>query len=232
MNTLHINRYNFSTAFWTVIFQHSEVFLRDGWVQLRGDLSRLEQLRAQAEYNTGSINHSSAFVLYSLCNYFQPSTIAEVGTFVGKSTLSMARAIEGTPNAQIHTCDFSNAIELDLQTTVNIVQHKKKSSTQMFTSMKDSGLKVDLLAIDGRLTREDLTLIQAITYDQTIVTMDDFEGIEKGIYNAILLNAAARFKNHLLIYPPFLESLTKLGFISTCTTALLIPAGLVAYTAQ
>ena len=102
----------------------------------------------------------------------------------------------------------------------------------MFTAIKDSGLKIDVLALDGRLTPEDLALVQLVIHNKTIVAMDDFEGIEKGVSNAMLLTTSAYFRNHLLIFPPLLDSLNNLGFISGCTTALLIPATLVAYTAQ
>jgi len=102
----------------------------------------------------------------------------------------------------------------------------------MFRSIKDSALIVDFLALDGRLVREDLALIELITNNKTIIALDDFEGIEKGVSNAMQLTTIANFKNHLLIYPPNLDALSKLGFISGCTTGLLIPASLVAFTAQ
>jgi predicted O-methyltransferase YrrM len=232
MNKLRVSRHQFSKLFWKVVLQNSESFLHNGWPQLREDLDRLERLRGQAEYNTGSINLSAAFVLHSICNYFHPKSVAEVGTFIGKSTLSMARGMEGRENTAIHTCDYSNDIELNLPTSVAIVQYKKQSSTQMFTAIKNLSVQTDLLALDGRLSKEDLPLIQAIAHQRTIVALDDFEGIEKGVANAMLLTSAAHFKNHLLIYPTDEITLRGMGFEAGCTTALLMPAQMIMYTAQ
>lgn len=232
MSKLRVNRHHFSKLFWNVVLQNSEAFLHHGWAELRDDLNQLESLRSQADYNTGSISPSAAFALYALCAYFRPASVVEVGTFIGKSALSIARAMEDTPDAVIHTCDYSNAIELNLPTGVKIVQYKKMSSTQMFSSIKDTGAQVDLLALDGRISREDLLLLQSISHAKTIVALDDFEGVEKGVANAMLLTASAQFKNHLLIYPADGTLMQRLGFMAGCTTAVLLPASLVAHTAQ
>lgn len=232
MQQIRINRQNLSKLFFEVIFQNSGDFLHGGWVGLREDLRKLDELRGQADYNTGSINPSAAFVLYAICDYLQPTTIAEVGTFIGKSTLAMARAIENQPNAVIHTCDFSNSIELSLSTRARVVQYKKQSSTQMFEMLGKSKIRVDVLALDGRLNAKDLTLLADIVHEKTVIILDDFEGVEKGVANGNLLLSSSLFKNYLLIYPPSFESLRQLGFLSGCTTAVIIPASLFAYTAQ
>jgi hypothetical protein len=232
MNKLRVNRYHFSRLFWNVILHHSEAFLHDGWSKLRNELYCLERHRKSAAYNTGSINLSAAFVLYALCNYFRPKSAAEVGTFIGKSTLSMARAMEGTDDASIHTCDYSNDIDLELPTSVKIFQHKRKSSTDMFNHIKQAMLQIDLLALDGRLSNEDLGIIKFFTHSNTIVVLDDFEGVEKGVANTHLLLNNPQFKNHFLLYPPEITSLRPLSFLAGCTTAVLLPLSLIAYTPQ
>lgn len=232
MDQFRINRQTLSKLFFEVLFQRSEDFLHAGWIDLREDLRRLDTLRGQADYNTGSINSSAAFVLHAVCDYLQPTTIAEVGTFIGKSTLAMARAIESQPNAVIHTCDFSNSIELSLPTKAKVVQYKRQSSTQMFEALGKSKIRVDVLALDGRLHAKDLILLANILHEKTVILLDDFEGVEKGVANGTLLLSSSLFKNYLLIYPPSFESLRQLGFFSGCTTAMMIPASLFAYSSQ
>jgi hypothetical protein len=232
MNKLRINRHHFSKLFWHTVLQNSESFLRVGWSGLDEQLRLLEGRRTQAEYNTGSISTSTAFVLYALCEYFRPDVVAEVGTFIGKSTLSIAKALDDNPRAIIHTCDYSNAIDLDLPTKVKITQYKKQTSTQMFSALKQSALQVDLLALDGRISREDLALIPAITHEKTIITLDDFEGVEKGVANAMLLSTSAHFKDYLTIYPPYDSILASLGFMTGSVTAVLLPTRLLSYTHQ
>jgi hypothetical protein len=51
--------------------------------------------------------------------------------------------------------------------------------------------------LDGRLQQSDLELFHKIVHDQTVFVFDDFEGIEKGVVNAMRLDGA----NRLLIYP-------------------------------
>jgi hypothetical protein len=73
----------------------------------------------------------------------------------------------------------------------------KTSSTQMFKQMAETELGIDLLYLDGRVQEEDFQYFPKIIHDQTIFVFDDFEGIEKGVVNAMRLNGA----NRILIYP-------------------------------
>ena len=52
----------------------------------------------KADYNTGSISFAGSWSLYSWSKYFEPCKIVEVGTFIGKSTWSMAKALDELQN--------------------------------------------------------------------------------------------------------------------------------------
>jgi hypothetical protein len=67
----------------------------------------------------------------------------------------------------------------------------------MFKDLAEKKIGVDLMYVDGRLQREDLDLFHKIIHDQTVFVFDDFEGTEKGVVNAMMLDGA----NRLLIYP-------------------------------
>jgi hypothetical protein len=67
----------------------------------------------------------------------------------------------------------------------------------MFKDMAEKKVGVDLLYLDGRLQQEDFQYFPQIIHDQTIFVFDDFEGTEKGVINAMMLDGA----NRLLIYP-------------------------------
>lgn len=212
--------------------EKSEDFFHNGWDQLRIDLQNLDLKRKLADYNTGSINQSAAFCLFALTNYFKPMNVAEVGTFIGKSTLAMAKALEENDNSIIHTCDFSNDIDLHLPTTTDIIQYKRKSSTEMFEIIKNKSISIDLFSFDGRITKNDLIILQEISSLNAIFVLDDFEGIEKGVANVIELSNIGLIKKYILIYPPKKTLLEKLGFMGGCTTACLIPLKLLAFTSQ
>ena len=64
-------------------------------------LLSLEELRQNADYNTGSISTSSAWALYSVTSLFQPRMVLEVGTFIGKSTMSMAIAMDDSGSRKV-----------------------------------------------------------------------------------------------------------------------------------
>jgi hypothetical protein len=76
--------------------------------------------------------------------------------------------------------------------------------------------KIDHLHIDGRIQAEDKPHLERLFHAETIVTLDDFEGTEKGVVNAM------QFQGRILVYPPERE-LTERFAMGDATTAILLP---------
>jgi predicted O-methyltransferase YrrM len=155
-----------------------------------------QEYRRKAEYNTGSLSVDDAAELYRLVKFFKPSTIAEVGTFIGVSTMAMYMADK---YVSIDTCDMSNDIPNLFEDTKGMVTYfPKTSSTEMFKKLaEEENPSIDLIYLDGRLGQSDAEPLSKIVHDKTVIVFDDFEGIEKGVINAMMLEAPSR----VLIYP-------------------------------
>jgi hypothetical protein len=67
----------------------------------------------------------------------------------------------------------------------------------MFSDMAEKNAKVDLVYLDGRLSQQDVEPLNKIIHEKTVFVMDDFEGVEKGVVNAMMLESVGR----VLIYP-------------------------------
>jgi predicted O-methyltransferase YrrM len=190
MNPVQIGRRRFSDIFWGIVDERVDEYPYEVIEKIVEDQ---QKLRSDADYNTGSVPYDDAVELYKLAKFFQPKVIAEVGTFIGVSTRTMRL---GASSADIYTCDVSNRIQVDSSDT-KLHQYPKTSSTDMFKDLAEKKVGVDLLYLDGRLQQEDFQYFPKIIHDQTIFVFDDFEGIEKGVVNAMMLEGA----NRLLIYP-------------------------------
>lgn len=195
MKDLLISRADFSPFFWELIGTTDKPLPRS--------LDALEGLRTKADYNTGSLSYLDCVDVHALASYFKPTSVAEVGTFIGRSTHSLAA---GMDEGEIWTCDSSNALNLPEpeNQSVKIKQFRKTNSTDMFAKAMTLGFRFDLFYIDGRLTERDVELMsECIAFDGSVIVLDDFEGVEKGVANSsILLNWSARnAKNYTLIYP-------------------------------
>jgi predicted O-methyltransferase YrrM len=209
MNPITIPREAFSTLIWQRLNSPTR--------SLGKLFDSLDLLRLDADYNTGSIDHQDAKDLQQIVGHFQPEVIAEVGTFIGRSTTTMAQAMpEG---GTIYTCDMNNDIKLPEIPGRTIVQYPKKSSTEMFETFISRKVCVDLFYIDGRLNSKDYALILDLMHDATVFVLDDFEGIEKGVVNAMGL--MRHLRNYALVYP---RNYGK--------TAMMLPPKLVQFTAQ
>lgn len=189
MNLVQIGRERFSEIFWNIVDEKAPA----PWSDVEDIVSGQQALREHADYNTGSLPHDDAYELYKLVKFFQPKVIAEVGTFIGVSTNAMYKACKG--EVDICTCDVSNDINLNLPS--NVYQYPKQTSTQMFKDMAEKEVKVDLVYLDGRLQQDDIEPLNKILHERTVFVMDDFEGIEKGVLNAMMLESPGR----ILIYP-------------------------------
>ena len=213
MNTLRFNRRQISGLFWDVMDTQS---LPQYDIP---DADHFDRLRTSADYNTGSLNEWDMVDLITIASYFKPRILAEVGTFIGRSTYALA--VGSGSDALIYTCDASNDIPLpDMPPdAAKVIRNPRSSSVEMFNRMLADGYanRVDLFFIDGRLTEADLILMNQLSHDRTVLVLDDFEGIEKGVDNAMLLGN----QNHLLIYPR-----------TEGKTALLVPVKLLQLTAQ
>jgi predicted O-methyltransferase YrrM len=195
---LNVNRKRLSRAIWDTLFAD----LPDLPWHVIEDLEKLDPAR-----RTGSTNHASLIALWAVIRHFRPKVVAEIGTYIGKSTFVLAR--EG---ADVHTCDMTHDFKLPL--TTSITQYHS-SSTEMLAKLDG---KIDLLHLDGRLQPDDKPHLERLFTPNTVITLDDFEGIEKGVWNAMQIDLSQR----ILVYPPERE-LTERYAVGDATTAIILP---------
>jgi hypothetical protein len=233
MEKIRINRSRLSDVVWRSIFESSSGQAASVRAELFQKSESLDDLRVHAAYNTGSIGSGAIWALFSACLFFKPKIIAEVGTFIGKSTFAMACAIDIAykEGGEIYTCDFSNSIDLNFATKTSVKQFQMKSSTEMFTVLAAENRRFDLILLDGRLQAEDFKLLPAVLHPETVIFLDDFEGIEKGVINALhLMNSLQN--THYLAYPPSRDIMHSHGLTDGCTIGMIIPRQLVEHTNQ
>ena len=215
MNPLRLNRRMISGLFWQAMDSENLDHFWD-----IPEASHFDRLRASADYNTGSLNRDDMIDLISICSYFKPKMVAEVGTFIGRSTYALA--VGSGPGSLVYTCDASNDIALPKlpENAAEVVRHPRESSVEMFNKMLQVGFNndVDLFFIDGRVSEADRLLMEKLSHSKTVIVLDDFEGIEKGVANAMLLGTP----EHILVYPRAPEG----------KIALLVPIQLLQLTAQ
>jgi hypothetical protein len=188
MNPIQIGRRRLSEIVWSIIDERVGDFPYEVIEKIIEDQ---QALREQADYNTGSVPYDDAVELYKITKFFDPRKVAEVGTFIGVSTKVMELACDPI---YIYTCDHSNNINLGSE---GIIQYPNKSSSEMFADLAEKQVKIDLVYLDGRLTEKDFEPLAKIVHTDTVFVLDDFEGVEKGVVNALMLESAAR----VLIYP-------------------------------
>lgn len=226
----------------------NEFFLSEGmlarafWTELAGstrgaeavaDIENLvfphaEQVARGFPTQTGSISRRSAELLWLLGRYFGPKTIAEVGTFIGRSTLSLYNGAKPSLDL-LATCDFTYDTwrAPSGEAASKIRYYGKTSSTQMFQKLVAEGRKIDLFLIDGRLAQEDLPLLDALINPNTIFILDDFEGVEKGVANALMLRQ--KYPGLLLMVP---ENPPHAGWNDSHSLAVMFGGGIVRLTRQ
>ncbi len=152
------------------------------------EFQECEKNREKASLDTGSLSIEDAQTLWKLARGFQPKVIAEVGTFIGRSTTALRMG----SGAKIYTCDKDN----DCFSMDGVITHPKKDSTQMLSGIQEP---IDLFFIDGRLNLEDVGLIKKLKKPETVFIFDDFQGMEKGVINVARLEPI--LKGNIFIQP-------------------------------
>jgi predicted O-methyltransferase YrrM len=205
-------------------------------LKLLADLgARLDADTARMSVAAGSISFGTAVGLYLLARKFARTTVFEVGTYIGRSTAALALGMGDArvSGGRVYTCDLSNDFVMDTGPYgVEIVPAPRTGSTAALQRAVDDRRAVDLFHLDGRLAPADPDLMARLAHPGTIIALDDFEGIEKGVANAVQLRQSAAFAGHVLIHPPPQAVLAALGVASGSNTALLVPPGLFRITAQ
>ena len=236
MQNFNINPNDLSYIFWNKVLNNA--FLKQKTIQqdFFKKIDSLDKLRKESDYNTGSISSSASWSLFSAVLFFKPKIIVEVGSFIGKSTISMALAADfnlSQNTCEIYCCDHSNEIVFPDISDTSIKQFHKTSSTEMLKSFS-SDTKFDIVHLDGRLKQEDFNLLKNNITEKTIFILDDFEGIEKGVINYFNLISSSLIsrKSHLLINPLSKEVAIQYGLLERSTSAILIPTNYINFTSQ
>jgi len=213
---IRLNRKRTSRMIWETLLENVVSHPKMPWVE---QMNMLEALRPTAQIQTGSISLATFWCLHATVQMFKPKKIAEVGTYIGKSTLALASG-----GAEVHTCDNSNDIKLPFK----VNQYPMKGSTEMFEHLVREKIKTDMVFLDGRLSPRDARLLAEFAHPQTVVALDDFEGVEKGVANAQMF----QYEGAMLVYPAEKELLEKHGLPDESTLALVLPYSVVQLTNQ
>jgi predicted O-methyltransferase YrrM len=223
------------------LFLSESMLARSFWVELRSSTQSNEAV-SQTELifqhsnligklfptQTGSISRKSTELLWLMARYFEPKHIAEVGTFIGRSTLALYFGAKESLESMV-TCDFSyDSWRPPEGVVASRIRYLGKTPSQvMFRQLASEGRTIDLFLVDGRLSPEDVDLIAQIRTRSSIFIIDDFEGVEKGVVNVLKLRE--KFPELVLIPP---ENDVRVGWNDTHCLAVLIPSECLRLTRQ
>ena len=166
---------------------------------IKGSLNQLKEFKQEA----GSIGPESCKALWLLSRYFSPKVICEIGTYIGRSTMSLYLGA-GSNLEHLYTCDGTfdcwdkNCLKNNFS-KAEIHYFGKTMSTEMLGELIKLDKKIDLLFIDGRISSEDINMLRNLITSGTVIVLDDFMGVEKGVINAVMLREA--FRGYMLFDP-------------------------------
>ena len=200
-----------ASTFWNAL--DSSIMVDDAKYDARLVANRTSPLVQKFPSIAGSISLDSSYYLWLITKYFSPVNICEIGTYIGRSTLLMTLAAADSLKS-LHTCDGTfDCLDLNIFKQISSCDRKNKSidkikyygktmSTDMLKKLKDNDVGIDFIFIDGRISKDDCEIIKEISTKDVIFLLDDFEGVEKGVMNAMILRNF--FPNHLLLEPPIM----------------------------
>ena len=70
---------------------------------------------------------------------------------------------------------------------IDRIKYFGNTSHRSLKKIHSEGKKLDLIFIDGRISPEDCKLFSQVMSPNCVFVFDDFEGVEKGVVNAIML---------------------------------------------
>ena len=234
MKKLWLSEAMISEVFWKAL--RSSYYIRTANDEATSIANATGPLVNQFPSMAGSISMESTKMLWLATKYFSPHNVCEIGTYIGRSTLAMSFGGSDTIN-KVYTCDgtfdcldleklktcFSNREQVN--SIGKIEYFGKTMSTDMLNTLRNKDVKIDFLFIDGRVSVQDCEILTQILTEDCIVFLDDFEGVEKGVSNALLLRNL--LKGHIFLRPEYNEKTDYRGVL-----ALMVPASLLTLSRQ
>jgi predicted O-methyltransferase YrrM len=227
-----------TTAIWPRIFSHYASEIESTRKAMR-ELNRiLDCDLGSMSLATGTVSEASALCLNLISRHIAPSTVFEIGTYIGRSCGAMALAMDANQadTGTIYTCDSANNFFMNTSDfKTKICDFPSTRSTAALSKLVEANQSIDLFHIDGRIEDEDYTYMATLKNNNTIIALDDFnwgggekikpgEKIkEKGLANVVNLMKRQPFEEFALVFPPEEDVTRSLGVSDLSTTALLIP---------
>jgi len=233
MSKIYLSEKAVARCFWSAIRSSACKSEAQRDVNLISELSaaKVDMFPTEA----GSVSVGNGVYLWLIAKYFSPQKVLEIGTYIGRSALAILFGGQASIS-ELYTCDGSYDC-LDFSDYKNegfgpergkiidrIKYFGKTSSTDVLKKIDSEGKKLDLIFIDGRISPEDCQLFSRVRSQDCIFVLDDFEGVEKGVVNAIMLRNV--FRNMLLIEPP-VDGDDEIGNL-----ALIVPAHIISLSRQ
>ncbi len=227
MNELYLSEAMLARVFWTELRSSARAN------EAKSDVENIifpHSLEVAKSFptQTGSISSASAELIWLLARYFAPKAIAEVGTYIGRSTLSMYQGAK--PSLEfLATCDYSyDTWRAPAGDAGSKIRYFGKTPSQaMFQTLVAEGRKIDLFLLDGRVSKEDMEFIEKLATPSSVFIIDDFEGVEKGVANVFHLRE--KFRELLLLTP---DAEFKNGWNDSHCLAVLVPTTNIRVTRQ
>lgn len=173
----------YSKAVWETIRYRTSMMSNIPWYRGKED-----------EDYPASVSVYTSDMLARITHLKKPFIVAEIGTYIGRSSYAIRWAMGD--GGMLYTCDSETDL---MRPHKGIVLHPKTSSTDMLANMFGLMLSVDMFFFDGRIQPNDLEHIKRLSKPDTLYLFDDFEGVEKGVCNALMLQNAGI--GGILVYP-------------------------------
>lgn len=177
------------------------------WSQLKRQISNFPDLEC-------STPNADCYFLALLIKKFKPVNILEIGTFVGKSTFSLACAAENNKQKfSIDTIDIQKKVIKNKFHKFKQIKFYNGHSSKIVPKLKK---KYDLIFIDANLDDLTATEIKKRCKKNALIILHDFcPPVDKGVYNLFYLS---KFMNFIYYAPNINIKKNLIKYINPITT--------------
>ena len=177
------------------------------WLKLKNKIRNFPNIEC-------STSNADCFFLALLVKKYKPINILEIGTFVGKSTYSLACAAKSNcKKFCIDTIDIQKKLIKKRFAKFKEVKFYNGHSSKLLPNFKK---KYDFIFIDANLDNETVIALKKLIKKKTLIVLHDFcPPMDKGIYDLFYLSKFMSF----VYYEPIIEiKKNSIKYINPLTT--------------